>query len=80
MLNSIQLTAPLIDALAPLLDEEILEMHIESLEEMQDFVIAKGDDNSAPQCLDRLRFIRNIKGALVHIHDAIIQAKEGGAQ
>jgi len=77
-MTAIQLTAPLLDALAPILDEEMLEFHIESLEDMQDFVIAKGDDNSALQCLDRLRCLRNIKGALAHIHDAIVQAKEGG--
>ena len=79
MSQPILLTPQLVEALAPLCDDEMLGYHIESLEDMQDFVIAKGDDSSALKCLDRLRFIRNIKGTLVHLHEALLQSKEGGA-
>ena len=78
MSKSILLTPQLVEALAPLCDVEMVGFHIESLEDMQDFVIAKADDSSAPKCLDHLRFIRNIKVTLEQIHEALLQSKEGG--
>lgn len=72
------MTPRLAEVLAGFCDEELMQIQVDALEKIQDFIISCGDSAGAEKALMWLRFIRELKGDLQNLCVALRGGEEGG--
>ena len=71
------MTPQLAEALSGLCDSEVVEMHLQSIEELQDFVLLAAPSGRDQETLGWIVFLRSLRSVFVKLDAAL---KEEGAK
>lgn len=70
-MNGLIMTPQLTEVLAELCDQEYIDNNIEAVEELQDFVLANGNEGHEKETIGQLHFLRNLRNLFVNLGKAL---------